>query len=90
MVFAGQSMGEPEPGFEDVRPWPLPDGLESWSGFSGLDWKCNVYPGDSLGEFGDATQATQWTAPDESGPYTLVVRQLLPGENGCPDLEENL
>lgn len=86
-VFAGVSMVEPEPGVEDVRPWPLPDDPQDWSGFSGIDWKCNVYPGDSLDLFTDATQVTQWTAPTgDVGPYTLLVRQLLPGEDGCPVL----
>ena len=90
-VLAGMSMMEPEPGFEDVRPWPLPDGPDGWSGFSGIDWKCNVYPGDTLDLFTDASQVTQWTAPDEVAEnYTLVVRQLLPGEAGCPDLEADL
>ena len=90
-VFAGVSMMEPEPGFEDIRPWPLPDGPDGWSGFSGIEWKCNVYPADSLDLFTDATQVTQWTAPDEGGDnYTLVVRQLLPGEDGCPDVEAEL
>jgi hypothetical protein len=88
-VIAGQSMAEPEPGFEDVRTWPLPDGPDGWSGYSGIDWKCNVYPGNSLDLFTDATQATQWTAADEAN-YTLVVRQLLPGEAGCPDIESEL
>ncbi|MEX2252207.1 MAG: hypothetical protein WD895_09070 [Acidimicrobiia bacterium] len=87
IVFAGVSMTEPEPGFEDIRPWPLPDDPQGWRGFSGIDWKCNVYPGDSLDLFTDATQVTQWTAPTaDAGPYTLVVRQLLPGEDGCPVL----
>jgi hypothetical protein len=90
-VFAGVSLLEPEPGFEDVRPWPLPDDPQGWSGFSGIDWKCNVYPGDSLELFTEATQVTQWTAPTgEAGPYTLLVRQLLPGEDGCPDIEAEL
>ena len=87
IVFAGVSMAEPEPGFEDIRPWPLPDDPQDWSGFSGIDWKCNVYPGDTLDLFTEASQATQWTAPaGDAGPYTLVVRQLLPGEEGCPVL----
>jgi len=86
-VFAGVSSIEPEPGFEDIRPWPLPDDPEGWSGFSGIDWKCHVYPGDQLDLFTDATQVTQWTAPaGDAGPYTLLVRQLLPGEEGCPVL----
>lgn len=90
-VFAGVSMMEPEPGFEDIRPWPLPDGPDGWSGFSGIDWKCNIYPGETLDLFTDATQVTQWTAPDEAGDsYTLVVRQLLPGEDGCPDPDASL
>jgi len=87
IVFAGAGMIGPEPGFEDVRPWPLPDDPQEWSGFSGIDWKCRVYPGDTLGLFADATQVTRWTAPSgDGGPYTLVVRQLLPGEEGCPVL----
>jgi hypothetical protein len=86
-VFAGVSMAQPEPGFEDVRPWPLPDDPQDWSGFSGIDWKCNVYPGDRLDLFTEATQVTQWMAPSgDAGPYTLLVRQLLPGEEGCPVL----
>lgn len=88
-VYAGVSAAQPEPGFEDVREWPLPDGPDGWSGFSGIDWKCNIYPSDTLDAFSEATQATQWTAPEGSastGPYTLLVRQLLPGEDGCPDL----
>jgi len=90
-VFAGVSMAEPEPGFEDVRPWPFPDDPQEWSGFSGIDWKCNVYPGDKLDLFTDATQVTRWTAPSgDAGPYTLLVRQLLPGEDGCPDIEAEL
>jgi hypothetical protein len=90
-VIAGQAMAEPEPGFEDIRAWPLPDSPEGWSGFSGIDWKCNVYPGDAIDLFTDATQATQWTAPEDGdGNYTLVVRQLLPGEAGCPDIESEL
>jgi hypothetical protein len=90
-VLAGVSMAQPEAGFEDVRPWPLSDDLDEWSGFSGIDWKCRVYPGDSLDLFDDATQATLWTAPSgDAGPYTLLVRQLLPGEEGCPDIESEL
>ena len=90
-VLAGVSMAEPEPGFEDVRPWPFPDDPQEWSGFSGIDWKCKVYPGDSLDMFADATQVTQWTPPSgDAEPYTLLVRQLLPGEDGCPDIEAEL
>lgn len=86
-VFAGVSMIEPESGLEDVRPWPFPDDPQDWSGFSGIDWKCHVYPGDTLDLFTDATQVTQWTAPTaDAGPYTLVVRQLLPGEEGCREV----
>jgi hypothetical protein len=86
-VFAGVNMMEPEPGFEDIRPWPFPDDPQDWSGFSGIDWKCHVYPGDTLDLFTDATQVTQWTAPTAgSGPYTVLVRQLLPGEEGCREL----
>ena len=48
-------------------------------------------PGRYLDLFTDATQVTQWTAPDEAGDnYTLVVRQFLPGEEGCPDIEAEL
>jgi hypothetical protein len=86
-VLAGVSSIEPEPAFEDIRPWPLPDDPEGWSGFSGIDWKCRVYPGERLDLFTDATQVTQWTAPaGDAGPYTVLVRQLLPGEEGCPVL----
>ncbi len=90
-VFAGMSAAELEPGFEDVRPWPFPDDPQEWNGFSGIDWKCKVYPGENLDLFIDATQATRWTAPSgDTGPYTLLVRQLLPGEAGCPDIEAEL
>ena len=90
-VLAGVSTAQPEPGFEDVRPWPLPDDPQEWGGFSGIDWKCNVYPGAELDLFTDATQVTTWTPPSGDGdPYTLLVRQLLPGEEGCPDIEAEL
>jgi hypothetical protein len=86
-VLAGVSLAQPEPGFEDIRPWPLPDDPQDWGGFSGIDWKCNVYPGDTIDLLADATQATTWTPPSGNGdPYTLLVRQLLPGEEGCREL----
>lgn len=85
-VLAGQGVA-PEPGFADVRDWPLPDSdLAAWTEVA-FGWVCRVFDPGILPMFGDASQATTWRLPGH-GPepieMTLSVRPLLPGEPDCP------
>ncbi|RBY96598.1 hypothetical protein DQ237_08195 [Blastococcus sp. TF02-8] len=69
-----------------ARPWPgppLPGALDG----PGLD--CVLVTGDALGPVldaaADATDRTPWTTSDGQR-WTVVLRVLLPHENGCEDL----
>jgi hypothetical protein len=86
-VTLGVSTVVPEPGFEDIRPWPLPgEDPATWeqleNGFS-----CTVLGPEAFEPFRDATQLTQWLHPDpmmDAPLFMLSVRALHPGEPDCP------
>lgn len=84
-IIAGVSQLDPEPGFEDVRPWPL-DGEDpsTWQELD-LGFSCKVLGPEVLDTFADATQVTRWDLPTRPGSdYVLLVRPLHPGEPDCP------
>jgi len=69
--------------FDDTRPWGFafgPGDLDDLNGFP-----CGAFGGDEAAAIkallADATQATQWE--HETGTFTVVARELLPGEIGC-------
>jgi hypothetical protein len=69
--------------FDDTRPWGFdfrPSDLDDLNGFP-----CGAFGGDEAAAIkallADATQATQWE--HETGTFTVVARELLPGEIGC-------
>jgi hypothetical protein len=85
-IIAGVSQVVPEPGFEDIRPWPL-EGEDpgQWAEIE-LGFRCEVFDPETIELFRTATQLTQWTHPDpmmDAPPYFLAVRPLHPGETGC-------
>lgn len=82
-VVAGT--GSVDPGFEDVREWPLESSdLSSWEALPN-DWRCTTLDGPVPEVFEGATQATTWEHPDgTSEPLMLLVRPLHPGEPDCP------
>jgi hypothetical protein len=76
--------GSFDPQFEDVRPWefgfepgPVPIQMP--------DVPCQVLDGEAAtaarAMLGDASQVTQWE--HATGTFTVVARDLLPGEGGC-------
>lgn len=77
--------GFADPGFEDVREWPLTDsGPSDWTALPN-GWRCEVFGGSTLTLFDDATEATRWELPDgSSDPVQILVRPLHPGEPDCP------
>lgn len=77
--------GAPEPGFEDLREWPLEDtDLSTWTELAN-GWQCMAVDGSVLATFDDATTATTWEHPDGSSEQLkLLVRPLHPGEPDCP------
>ena len=86
-VVAGVASAPPEPGFEDIRSWPL-DGEDpgQWAEMN-LGFTCKVFGPDLIETFRDATQVTQWLHPEETmdaPPFVLLVRPLHPGEPDCP------
>ena len=69
--------------FEDIRPWAFefrPTDLDLLNGFP-----CGAFGGAEAAAIrtllADATGATQWE--HESGTFTVLARDLLPGEIGC-------
>ena len=85
-VLAGVAMAPVDPGFEDIRPWPLgDDDPAEWEQLE-LGWSCNVYGPEVLDVFQDASETTQWTHPDpmmDAPAFSLLVRPLHPGEEDC-------
>jgi len=76
--------GSFDPQFEDVRPWeftfepgPVPIQMP--------DIPCRVLEGEAATAaralLSDATQVTQWE--HATGTFTVLGRDLLPGESGC-------
>jgi hypothetical protein len=76
--------GSFDPQFEDVRPWeftfepgPVPIQMP--------DIPCQVLEGEAATDaralLSDATQVTQWE--HATGTFTVLGRDLLPGESGC-------
>jgi predicted small lipoprotein YifL len=91
-VIASADYEGPDPDFIDIRPWPLEgeDPLD-WDELTRIGedqvWSCKTFDASVLEVFSDATQATVWMDPTESGDaqnYQLLVRPLHPGEDGCP------
>ena len=85
-VIAGVSGIVPDPGFEDIRPWPL-EGEDpgEWAEIE-PGFKCKVFGPETIELFRSATQLTQWLHPDpmmDAPAYFLAVRPLHPGEPGC-------
>ncbi|HVR76915.1 MAG TPA: hypothetical protein VMS99_00835 [Acidimicrobiia bacterium] len=86
-VISAVASAPPEPGFEDVRAWPL-DGENpgQWAELN-LGFTCKVFGPDLIETFRNATQVTQWLHPEETmdaPPFVLLVRPLHPGEPDCP------
>jgi hypothetical protein len=70
--------------FEDVRPWEF----DFEPGPAPIQWPdipCDVLEGDAAVAartmLADATQVTQWE--HSTGTFTVLARDLLPGETGC-------
>ena len=84
-VLAGVREFPAEPGFADVRPWPLPVSYEEMTATNLTTWRCATYQGDEmtslLTEFGQATQETTWE--DVGNEYSIAVRPLFAGEEPC-------
>jgi hypothetical protein len=76
----------PDPGFDDVRTWPLEgEDPSQWTQLS-LGFTCKVFGPEVIETFRDATQVTQWLHPDpmmDAPPFVLQVRPLHPGEPDC-------
>ena len=90
-VIAGADYQGIDPDFVDIRDWPLDgENPDNWDELTTVGeaevWTCKVFDGGIPEVFEDATQATLWTHPSESADaqnYKLLVRALLPGEDGC-------
>lgn len=85
-VWAGPPGGGVEPGFVDVRPWPLPVPPEELPATGNLaGYRCGTFAGDQaaalLALFRQATQVTTWDAAGTE--YSIIARPLLAGEQGC-------
>lgn len=84
-IIAGISELDPDPGLEDIRPWPFPEEDPSRWERVDLGFSCRMFGPDLLDRFRDATQVTRWELPGEPGSqYVLLVRPLHPGEPACP------
>jgi hypothetical protein len=84
-VLAGIREFPAEPGFADVRPWPLSVAYDAMTATNLTTWRCASYQGDEmtalLTVFGQATQETTW---EEAGTeYSIAVRPLFAGEEPC-------
>jgi hypothetical protein len=84
-VLAGIREFPAEPGFADVRPWPLSVSYDAMTATNLTTWRCATYEADEmtalLTEFGQATQETTW---EEAGTeYSIAVRPLFAGEEPC-------
>ncbi len=77
----------PDPGFEDIRAWPLEgENPNQWTELN-LGFTCKVFGPETIETFRDGTQVTQWLHPDpmiDAPPFVLLVRPLHPGEPDCP------
>lgn len=87
-VLAGIREFPAEPGFADVRPWPLSISYDAMTATNLTTWRCTTYEGDEmtnlLTAFGQATQETTW---EEAGTeYSIAVRPLFAGEEPCAPL----
>lgn len=85
-VISRVAQDAPDPGFDDVRDWPLEgEDPSQWTELS-LGFTCKVFGPEVIGTFRDATQVTQWLHPDpmmDAPPFVLLVRPLHPGEPDC-------
>lgn len=90
-VIAGADYVGPDPDFVDIRDWPLEgENPDDWDELTTVGdsqvWTCKVFDGSVLTQFADATQVTLWMHPNESADaqnFKLLVRPILPGEEGC-------
>ncbi len=89
-VVASPSYAEQDPTFIDIRPWPLDgENPHDWVELTTVGeqtWTCQAFGPEAIGPFDDATQATLWMDPSESGDaqnIQLLVRALHPGEEDC-------
>lgn len=80
-VLAGE--GAVDPGFADLRPWPLDSDPSTWEDLPN-GWSCQGFGPETLDLFADATQATTWESPVDGSETFLLVRPLHPGEPDCP------
>jgi hypothetical protein len=84
-VLAGIPEFPVEPGFSNVRDWPLPVSYEEMQPTTVGNWRCVTFEGDQvdslLAEFGQANQVTTWEAGGTE--YSIAVRPLFPGEEPC-------
>ena len=84
-VLAGIREFPAEPGFADVRPWPLPVSYDEMTATNLTTWRCATYEGDQmtalLTQFSQASQETTWE--DASTEYSIAVRPLFAGEEPC-------
>ncbi len=89
-VVASPSYAEQDPNFIDIRPWPF-DGEDpyQWTELTTVGdqtWTCKAFDPAAIEALSDATQATLWMDPAESGDtqnIQLLVRPLHPGEEDC-------
>jgi hypothetical protein len=89
-VVASPSYAEQDPNFIDIRTWPF-DGEDpyQWSELTTVGdqtWNCEAFEPAAIAPLSDATQATLWMDPAESGDaqnIQLLVRPLHPGEEPC-------
>ncbi|MDP3983943.1 MAG: hypothetical protein Q8Q52_02905 [Acidimicrobiia bacterium] len=87
-VMAGLSEFPAEPGFANVRAWPLPLPYDEMSPTNLTTWRCATFEGEEMdtlmAEFGQANQVTTWDA--DGTEYSMALRPLFPGEEACTPL----
>ncbi len=89
-VVASPSYAEQDPNFVDIRPWPFegdnPNDWEILTTVGEQTWTCKAFDPATVSALSDATQATLWMDPSESGDaqnIQILVRPLHPGEEDC-------
>lgn len=89
-VVATPSDAGQDPNFIDIRPWPFqgenPYEWQELTTIGAQTWTCMAFDPNAIAPLEDATQATLWIDPTESGDaqnIQLLVRPLQPGEEGC-------
>ncbi len=84
-VLAGIREFPAEPGFADVKPWPLSVSYEEMTSTNLTTWRCATFEGDEmtslLSVFAQASQESTWE--DGGTEYSIAVRPLFAGEESC-------